>query len=119
METLGELFNIFNKPEYITRPGIRLRPIYYTDVFMTILFIIEDEVPSHRHLSIQFGLILDGEAVFKIGDREFKVSGNTFYYIPSNVEHSVKVLKKPLYALDFFIPPREDYVKYFRNRDSL
>jgi len=107
-------FNLANLKEYKVSEGITLKPIYYTDKFMAILFVIENEVPLHKHDNTQFGIILSGKALFKIGNLEREVDRNDFYYIPSNVEHGVKVLNGPLYALDIFIPPREDYKKYFK-----
>jgi len=107
-------FNLDNLEEYEVAEGIILKPIYYTDEFMAILFIIKKEVPIHKHSNVQVGMILDGKALFKIGNIEKEVVKNDFYFIPSNVEHRVRVLNGPLYALDIFIPAREDYKKFFR-----
>jgi len=110
----GEIFDILDKPEYELLPGIKIRPVYLTDEFMAALFIIDNEVPKHKHVNIQFGIVLKGKGILILGDKKMEVSSNTFYYIPSNIYHSIIVLESPLYALDFFLPPREDYMKFFK-----
>lgn len=110
----GDIRDIFQGPDYELRPGIFLKPVYCSKTLMSVLFIVNNNIPSHRHPNIQFGLVLGGEGVLGIGGDELKISENSFYYIPSNIEHYLKVTEKPLYAIDFFIPPREDYMKFFK-----
>ena len=55
--------------EYKVIKGVRIRPIYYTDDFMAILFIIEEETPVHKHINTQFGVVLDRKAIFRIRER--------------------------------------------------
>ena len=54
-----------------------------------------------------------GRRYSELGKDEELVKRNGFYYIPPDMEHGVRVLEGPLYALDLFISLREDYKKYF------
>ena len=98
--------------------GVIARPVLFNKDAMVILFEIYSSVPRHKHSSFQFGVILGGRGRFSIGGEIRDVKKGTFYYIPSNVEHEVKVIEAPLYALDVFMPPRLDYAWMFEDRRS-
>lgn len=93
--------------------GVYAKPLYLDSERMVILFEIYEDIPMHKHVNLQIGIILDGRGVFKIGGEEKEVEKEVFYHIPSNVEHELRVMEKPVKALDIFIPPREDYKKLF------
>jgi quercetin dioxygenase-like cupin family protein len=93
--------------------GVKARPIHLDEDLMVVIMVVEEDVPNHSHENTQYGVILQGEGFFTIGGRETKVREGVFYHIPSNVEHSLKVTKTPLIAMDIFKPPREDYKKLF------
>lgn len=113
MDKKGVFASLDNSPIIKVISGISARPVYCDDKIMVILFEVENEVPMHSHSSLQFGLVLSGKAKFTIDDKTKIVGRDSFYYIPSNIVHGVKVLEKPFKALDVFMPPREDYKYLF------
>lgn len=113
MNESGLFLNSDEAPKIKLANGIIARPLYCNGKFMVILFEVREEVPIHSHSCVQFGFILDGRAEFNIGNEMKIVEKGCFYYIPSNIPHGVRVLKSPLFALDIFMPPREDYKHFF------
>jgi len=94
--------------------GVRVIPLYCDDKIMITIFEIDTEVKAHKHESLQFGLVLDGESRFRIGEEIKNIGKGVFFYVPSNVEHEVKATKKPFRVLIVFIPPRKEYLHLFK-----
>jgi quercetin dioxygenase-like cupin family protein len=66
-------------------------------------------VQEHSHPHEQVGILLQGRAVFFIGDEQKTLQPGDMYRIPGNVRHRVVVLEEPARALDVFHPVRDDY----------
>ena len=66
-------------------------------------------VDDHSHPHEQIGMVIEGEAIFSIGDEQKTLRAGDFYYIPGNVRHRVVALDQPVRALDIFYPIREEY----------
>jgi quercetin dioxygenase-like cupin family protein len=66
-------------------------------------------VEEHAHPHEQAGMVLEGQAIFFIGDEQKTLQPGDFYRIPGHVRHKVTVLDQPVKALDVFYPVREEY----------
>jgi quercetin dioxygenase-like cupin family protein len=66
-------------------------------------------VAEHHHPHEQVGMVLDGKAIFFIGDEQKVMTKGDMFRIPGNVKHRVVALEEGLKALDIFFPIREDY----------
>ena len=68
-----------------------------------------DNVPSHSHPNEQSGYVLSGkyQITFAVFDQVLE-AGDT-YSIPANVKHSFEIII-PGEVVDFFTPPRHDYL---------
>jgi quercetin dioxygenase-like cupin family protein len=66
-------------------------------------------VLEHHHPHEQVGMVLDGRAIFYIGDEQKLMAKGDLYRIPGNVKHRVVALEEGLRALDIFFPIRDDY----------
>jgi quercetin dioxygenase-like cupin family protein len=66
-------------------------------------------VLEHQHPHEQVGMVLDGTAVFYIGNEEKLMRKGDMYRSPGNVKHRVVAQEQGLKALDIFFPIREDY----------
>jgi quercetin dioxygenase-like cupin family protein len=66
-------------------------------------------VEEHSHPHEQVGMMLEGQAIFFIGDEEKTLKAGDMYRIPGNVKHRVVALADGARALDIFCPIREDY----------
>lgn len=66
-------------------------------------------LPSHSHYHEQAGIVLEGELEFTIAGETRLLQQGDLYFIPSNIEHSVRVSSSPAKVLDVFHPVREDF----------
>ena len=66
-------------------------------------------VEEHQHPHEQVGMLLEGRAIFFIGDEQKTLQPGDLYRIPGNVRHKVIALDQPVRAIDIFCPIREDY----------
>jgi quercetin dioxygenase-like cupin family protein len=67
-------------------------------------------VEAHAHPHEQVGMVVEGRAVFYVGDTERELGPGDMYFIPGNVTHRVVALAEGCKALDVFHPIREDYL---------
>ncbi|MFB6157117.1 MAG: cupin domain-containing protein [Haloferacaceae archaeon] len=66
-------------------------------------------VPEHSHPHEQGGLATAGEAVFRVGDEEVRVSAGDAYLIPGGEPHEVESVGDVAFeGVDVFSPARED-----------
>ena len=66
-------------------------------------------LPAHSHGNEQFGMVIEGGVVFRVGDEERALGPGGIWRIPSNVRHSVTGGAEGAVVLDVFSPPREDW----------
>jgi quercetin dioxygenase-like cupin family protein len=101
-------------------PGIKLRLISGDKGMMSYVYIEPGAiVPLHSHPHEQMGTVLEGEMYFYLGsmneeDRRLMKAGDV-YIAPGGVPHAATSAHpdKHVVALDFFSPPREDYIAKF------
>lgn len=67
-------------------------------------------VEKHSHPHEQVGMVIEGKAIFIIGDEQKTVTKGDMYRIPGNTLHKVIALDETFVALDIFCPTREDYL---------
>ena len=68
-----------------------------------------DDVPLHKHPNEQSGYVVSGMYRIQIGDKEGIIGPGDSYSIPRNVEHRIEIIEAGE-VVDFFSPPREDYL---------
>jgi quercetin dioxygenase-like cupin family protein len=66
-------------------------------------------VPVHQHPHEQTGYVLSGRYRLQLGDTAEVLGPGDTYCVPGGVGHGVEVLE-PGQVIDFFTPPREDYL---------
>jgi quercetin dioxygenase-like cupin family protein len=69
----------------------------------------EDKVPFHKHRNEQSGYVLSGKYRIIFGSDSQTIGPGDSYSIPRDVEHRIEIIE-PGEVLDFFSPPREDYL---------
>jgi quercetin dioxygenase-like cupin family protein len=67
-------------------------------------------VEAHAHPHEQIGMVIEGRAVFYVGDEQRELGPGDMYFIPGGVVHRVIALGEGCSALDVFHPIREDYL---------
>jgi quercetin dioxygenase-like cupin family protein len=92
-------------------PGVHIQTCAAEHMMMSIVDLAPHAiVEEHSHPHEQVGLLLQGRAVFFIGDEEKTLKAGDLWRIPSGVKHKVIALDEPVRALDIFHPIREDYL---------
>ena len=66
-------------------------------------------VEEHQHPHEQVGMLLEGRAIFFIGNEQKTLQAGDLYRIPGNIRHKVIALDQPVRAIDIFCPVREEY----------
>jgi quercetin dioxygenase-like cupin family protein len=66
-------------------------------------------LPEHAHANEQFGLVLEGSVLFRIGDEEQTLERGGIWRIPSDTPHAVTGGGSGAVVIDVFAPPRDDW----------
>lgn len=74
-----------------------------------MLYKAGDDPPSHHHPNEQSGYVISGKYVLTIGGTAHEIGPGDSYAIPHDVDHRIEILV-PGEVLDFFSPPRQDYL---------
>jgi mannose-6-phosphate isomerase-like protein (cupin superfamily) len=95
--------------------NIYVRPLYTDSVTVSgFVIFIKKEVKAHKHLGhTEQVLVLEGEGLMRLGEKEFKIKKGDLIPIPKDTFHSVKTIsKKPLKVLSVQAP-------YFDGKDRV
>jgi quercetin dioxygenase-like cupin family protein len=65
--------------------------------------------PLHKHPNEQSGYVVSGKYVLTVDGTRQGIGPGDSYSIPANIEHAIEVIE-PGEVLDFFSPPRADYL---------
>lgn len=93
-----------------TGPGVK-RKVRHAGSHTLVLLSLEIQATPvpHSHPHDQISSILEGQALFTVGDETYNVGPGDVVHITSEVEHTVKVLGvDPVLIQDLFLPRRED-----------
>ena len=66
-------------------------------------------LPEHSHANEQFGIVLEGSVVFRVGDEERTLERGGIWRIPSDTPHAVTGGGSGAVVIDVFAPPRDDW----------
>lgn len=118
-------YNFFeNVPSETVRPGVSAAAIQSENV-MLVMNVLQPgmELRPHSHTFEQVAFIMQGRAIYHVGDQHEEVGPGSAFVIPAGVLHYIEPLgNEPVYNLDVFAPPREDYqhlVRHQREGDAL
>ncbi|HEY7155688.1 MAG TPA: cupin domain-containing protein [Gemmataceae bacterium] len=91
-------------------PGVHIQTCAADKMMLSVVDLAPHAVvEEHAHPHEQVGMVLQGRAIFFIGDEQKTLQAGDVYRIPGGVRHKVVVLDEPARALDIFQPIREDY----------
>ena len=68
-----------------------------------------DNPPIHKHPNEQSGYVVSGRYKITIDNTAHYLCSGDSYTIPRDVEHGMEIIE-PGEVLDFFSPPRKDYL---------
>ena len=67
------------------------------------------EVPEHRHVNEQTGMLIRGSLTFRIGDETKELRPGSMWVIPADVPHAVHAGPDGAFLVELFAPPRTDW----------
>jgi quercetin dioxygenase-like cupin family protein len=67
------------------------------------------ELPEHSHANEQFGIVLRGSVVFRVGEEQRVLEPGALWKIGSQTPHRVTGGLNGAVVIDVFSPPREDW----------
>lgn len=92
-------------------PGVQIHAAAGDQVSLSLaVFEPHAIVERHSHPHEQVGMVIEGSALFQVGDVEKVLLPGDMYFIPGGVPHRVVAEDKGLKALDVFHPVREEYL---------
>lgn len=106
---------LFVRPDECSRhtifPGVDVHTAAGEQMMLSLaVFEPNAVVEAHSHPHEQVGMVVEGRAVFYVGETERELGPGDMYFIPGGVTHRVVALGKGCKALDVFHPIREDYL---------
>ncbi|MGB8453082.1 MAG: cupin domain-containing protein [Anaerocolumna sp.] len=104
-------YDLKNMPNLVTKQDIQIKEVNLENVMMTFMeFEPYTEIESHKHQNEQITIVIKGKAEFIVNGEEKILSEGEICVLPSNVEHSVKILDEDTILYDCWSPIREDYI---------
>jgi quercetin dioxygenase-like cupin family protein len=67
------------------------------------------ELPEHSHVNEQFGMVIEGSVVFRVGEESRTVKSGGIWRIPSDTPHTITGGDRGAVVVDVFSPPRDDW----------
>ena len=105
-------YNFFeNIPIEQVRKGVT-RAGWQGENVMLVMNVLERgmDLNPHTHTFEQVAFIMKGRAIYHVGDQHEEVGPGSVFAIPAGVPHYIEPIgDEPVYNLDVFAPPREDY----------
>src|SRR6516164_1502769 len=91
-------------------PGVHIQTCAADKMMMSVVDLAPHSVvEEHFHPHEQVGMLLQGRAIFFIGDEQKTLQAGDLYRIPGGVRHKVVTLEQHTRAIDIFTPIREEY----------
>jgi quercetin dioxygenase-like cupin family protein len=66
-------------------------------------------LPEHQHVNEQFGMVIEGSLLFRVGEEERELQPGGTWRIPSGTPHSAVAGEQGAVVIDVFSPPRRDW----------
>lgn len=95
--------------------GYLARVVHGEDLTLAVVEVEPGAVlPEHQHANEQFGMVIEGSVVFRIGAETKEVLPGGIWCIPSDTPHTVTGGEAGAVVVDIFSPAREDWVGHER-----
>jgi len=92
-------------------PGVHISTSHTDNLMVSVVDLEPNSVvEEHSHPHEQVGMLLQGKAIFYIGDEQQTLQAGDVYLIPGNVKHKVVTLDQHTRAIDIFTPVRREYL---------
>ena len=76
-------------PPQVLANGYVARAVHGKELTLAIVEIAPGaELPEHRHVNEQFGMVIEGSVIFRVGDETRSIEAGGIWRIPSETPHT-------------------------------
>jgi len=95
--------------------GVTLQILGYSDVMLTAQLWFEGKgfPGTHHHENEEVNVVIAGEFMATLGDRQFPAGVGVAVRVPSNVEHNMECVSGTASMISTWSPPRQDFIDKF------
>jgi quercetin dioxygenase-like cupin family protein len=90
------------------RERVFLNTISGDQIQLVYIRLEQGEITDHQHPNEQMGYILSGSVEIIINGESRICSSGDAYCVPSNVQHSFRVLEEKAEYIEIFSPPKDE-----------
>jgi quercetin dioxygenase-like cupin family protein len=107
MSAFNELHSI---PPQLLADGYLARAVHGKQLTLAVVEVEAGaELAEHQHANEQFGIVIEGSVVFRVGEETKTVGPGGIWRIPSKIPHTVTGGAEGAVVIDVFSPPRDDW----------
>jgi unsaturated pyranuronate lyase len=97
-------------PPQLLAPGYLARSVHGELLTLAVVEVEPGaELPEHQHANEQFGMVIEGSLILRVGDETRTVEPGGIWRIPANTPHKGTGGETGAVVLDVFSPPRGDW----------
>jgi quercetin dioxygenase-like cupin family protein len=97
-------------PPQLLAEGYLARAVHGEQLTLAVVEIEPSaELPEHHHANEQFGMVIEGSVVFRVGNETRTVEPGGIWRIPADTPHTVAGGEAGAVVVDIFSPAREDW----------
>jgi len=110
MSAFDDLHSI---PPQLLAEGYLARAVHGEELTLAVFEVEPGAVlPEHQHANEQFGMVIEGSLVFRVGAETRTVEPGGIWRIPSETPHTVTGGAAGAVVIDVFSPPRTDWAAH-------
>ena len=107
---MGPFEDLQSIPPQMLAEGYLARAIHGEHLTLAVVEVKPGaELPEHRHANEQFGMVIEGSVIFRIGEETRTLEAGGLWRIPSDTPHSVTGGEVGAVVIDVFSPARDDW----------
>jgi quercetin dioxygenase-like cupin family protein len=97
-------------PPQLLADGYLARAVHGKQLTLALVEVEPGAVlPEHQHPNEQFGMVIEGSVVFRVGEETRTVEPGGIWRIPADTPHTVTGGREGAVVVDIFSPAREDW----------
>jgi len=98
-------------PPQALADGLLARAVHGERLTLAVIEIDPGAVlPEHRHENEQFGMVISGSVIFRVGDEQRSLASGGIWRIPPNTPHAVTGGDAGAVVIDIFSPSRDAWI---------
>jgi quercetin dioxygenase-like cupin family protein len=107
MSAFDELQSV---PAQLLAEGYLARAVHGRELTLAVVEVEPGaELAEHQHANEQFGMVIEGSVVFRVGDETKTVEPGGIWRIPADTPHTVTGGAEGAVVVDIFSPARDDW----------